>query len=69
MGLHKMKQRVMAGALAVAMVATMMPEGYSVTRTAAAETKEQFMDSEFSYGALPEDEVCLLYTSPSPRDA
>ena len=59
MGLHKMKQRVMAGALAVAMVATMMPEGYSVTRTAAAETKEQFMDSEFSYGAPPEDEVTL----------
>ena len=59
MGLHKMKQRVMAGALAVAMVATMMPEGYSVTRTAAAETKEQFMDSEFSYGALPEDEVTM----------
>lgn len=59
MGLHKMKQRVMAGALAVAMVATMMPEGYSITRTASAETKGQFMDSEFSYGTLPEDEVTL----------
>lgn len=59
MGLHKMKQRVMAGALAVAMVATMMPEGYSVTRTATAETKNQFMDSEFSYGTLPEEEVTM----------
>ena len=53
MGLHKMKQRIMAGIVAAAMVVTAVPSGIPARADQTAQTGEMFMNEEFTYGTLP----------------
>lgn len=57
MRLHKMKRSMMAGAMALAMIVTAMPDMTIVNTAEAAETKATFDNNEFSYGVLPTKKV------------
>ena len=57
MRLHKMKRSMMAGAMALAMIVTAMPDMTIVNAAEAAETKATFDNNEFSYGARPAKKV------------
>lgn len=59
MGLHKMKRKFLAGMLAAVMVVTAMPADHITKAAESKETEEHFMNSEFSYGTLPTEEVSL----------
>lgn len=52
-----MKRSMMAGAMALAMIVTAMPDMTIVNTAEAAETKATFDNNAFSYGVLPTKKV------------